>query len=604
MSANDWKKLIDSHIDAAYPRSAFKYDKNNISLPDMPDHIRDWMELARPIVDGQVRDLRVAPFWQDIYDDDFWDVMVVAGRQVFKTTYCTDMLAYTATVKPNAEVCYVTHDETALSAFSNQRMRVGTFLENEYLKLFPKASATMGSVGEIPLKNNSTIYMTTDQHGYKHIEGKSLTCCILDEAQYQDVEYLAKLEQTLRVHKGKLRVLGIGGEAGSAYERMWNRTDQRKWVYKHKDWRERLKFDETGLIVDSYLEDALEGKWHVTKRENTEFHGYHIPQSIAPLVPLSIHEAVHKYRMAAKFSIESQEHEYPSSIFTTHVLGEFHRATRRPVTRETVLSCMTPYKALSLLSAEETVELKATMEHTQDAIISLGVDFGSGPANSATVITILMHYPKVNRYQVLHIEKRPQENQLDQARYITNLFKAYKCDVGVGDLGYGAIQVKTIQDGGADRLTGELFTGVGSDKFMGCRTIASDSKPFQFHDSRSDEHGDEVGKLSIDKTASIQEFIDMLERRIPHPAFKKDTNKTATQLIIPYKEEFDVEWLINDFTAITRKDLARIEDVDITDPRQRPRKEFNHPRDSVMAIIYAVQAVKNKDRQAWSWISA
>ena len=214
MSANDWKKLIDSHIDAAYPRSAFKYDKNNISLPDMPDHIRDWMELARPIVDGQVRDLRVAPFWQDIYDDDFWDVMVVAGRQVFKTTYCSDMLAYTATTKPNAEVCYVTHDETALSAFSNQRMRVGTFLENEYLKLFPKASATMGSVGEIPLKNNSTIYMTTDQHGYKHREGKSLTCCILDEAQYQDVEYLAKLEQTLRVHKGKLRVLGIGGEAG------------------------------------------------------------------------------------------------------------------------------------------------------------------------------------------------------------------------------------------------------------------------------------------------------------------------------------------------------------------------------------------------------
>lgn len=224
--------------------------------------------------------------------------MVVAGRQVFKTTYCTDMLAYSATVKSNSEVCYVTHDETALSAFSNQRMRVGTFLENEILKLFPKASATMGSVGEIPLKNNSTIYMTTDQHGYKHIEGKSLSCCVLDEAQYQDVEYLAKLEQTLRVHKGKLRVLGIGGEAGSAYERMWNRTDQREWHYKHKDWRDRLKFDEEGLIVDSYLEDALEGKWVKTRADNKDFHGYHIPQDISALVPLTIHEAVHKYRMA------------------------------------------------------------------------------------------------------------------------------------------------------------------------------------------------------------------------------------------------------------------------------------------------------------------
>ena len=62
MSANDWKKLIDNHIDAAYPRSAFKYDKDNISLPDIPDDILEWMDLARPIVDGRLRDLRVAPF--------------------------------------------------------------------------------------------------------------------------------------------------------------------------------------------------------------------------------------------------------------------------------------------------------------------------------------------------------------------------------------------------------------------------------------------------------------------------------------------------------------------------------------------------------------
>jgi hypothetical protein len=560
----------------------------------------EWMSVCRTIVDGKIRDgLLVCPYWQDIYEDDFWDVMVVAGRQVFKTTFCSDMLAFAGTTQKGAECCYVTHDETSLSAFSNQRMRVGTFLENPLLKAFPRAGATMGSVGEIPLKNNSTIYMTTDQHGYKHVEGKSLAMCILDEAQYQDVEYLSKLEQTMRITRGKLRVLGIGGESGSPYERMWNRSDQREWIYKDVKWRDKLEFDDLGLVIDEYLRDVLRGHWRLREPKNTEIHGYHVPQSLSPLVPISIHDAVEKYKTAAKFSIESQEREYPSSIFKTHVLGTFHRATRRPVTRETVMACMMPYKMIALLKPDEVKEIVKE----NDVEVSFGVDFGSGPANSSTVVCILIHYKEDNRFQIAWIEKRPQENQLDQARYLNALFKSYNCEVGSGDLGYGAIQVKVIQDGGADRLTGELFTGVGSDKFYGCHTIASDTKPFQIHEGSTDEHGDEVGKLSIDKTASIQEFIDLLDRRIPDPDHPKDKSKARTQLIIPYKEDFETEWLINDFTSITRRDLAKIEDIDIIDPRQKPRKEFNHPRDSVMSIIYAFQAIKQKDQSTWYWIS-
>ena len=88
MSVNDWKKLVDAHIDAAFPKSAF-VDKAEL-MPKMPDNIQDWMNDIRKIVDGKERgsNMLVAPFWNDIYNDDFWDVMVVAGRQVFKTTFC------------------------------------------------------------------------------------------------------------------------------------------------------------------------------------------------------------------------------------------------------------------------------------------------------------------------------------------------------------------------------------------------------------------------------------------------------------------------------------------------------------------------------------
>jgi len=118
---------------------------DTVTLPNLPDDPLKWIDKARPIVDGHWRTFLLAPFWLDIYNDHHWDVMIVAGRQVFKSTYCTDLLAWEATRRGGVEVCYVTHDMDSLSAFSNQRMRVSTFEENEILALFPRHGT--GNVG-------------------------------------------------------------------------------------------------------------------------------------------------------------------------------------------------------------------------------------------------------------------------------------------------------------------------------------------------------------------------------------------------------------------------------------------------------------------------
>ena len=52
---------------------------------------------------------------------------------------------------------------------------------------------------------------------------------------------------------------------------------------------------------------------------------------------------------------------------------------------------------------------------------------------------------------------------------------------------------------------------------------------------------------------------------------------------------------------ISRKDLKMIEDK--IDTRQHPRKEYNHPPDSVMAIIYGMIAFKVKKGSEWFWVS-
>jgi hypothetical protein len=36
------------------------------------------------------------------------------------------------------------------------------------------------------------------------------------------------------------------------------------------------------------------------------------------------------------------------------------------------------------------------------------------------------------------------------------------------------------------------------------------------------------------------------------------------------------------------------------DPRQQAKKEFNHPKDTMMAIIYALTGLKDS---GWYWVS-
>ena len=86
--------------------------------------------------------------------------------------------------------------------------------------------------------------------------------------------------------------------------RLWNETDQREWVYDDEDWRDKLKFDKQGLVIGDYMKDVLKGKWVSEKPHNKLFHGYHIPQYIVPTIPLTIDDAVNKYKLSLVATIE------------------------------------------------------------------------------------------------------------------------------------------------------------------------------------------------------------------------------------------------------------------------------------------------------------
>ena len=571
------KKIAEKHL-------------SNKNLKDLPKDILPWIDAARPQVEGKERNFLVAPFWIPIYKDQRDHIMVIGGRQIFKSTACTDFIAAAATSEPGIQVCYVTHSQESLSAFSGQKLRIGTFLTNPVLKKYLRHP---GNVGEVSIKNNSTIYMVTDNYEYIHLEGKSPTLCILDEAQYQDMEHFGKVHQTMMATKGKVKIFGIGGESGSAYEKLWQDTNQQEWIYDDDNWREKLQFDKDGLVVGQYLRDVLRGRWVAQNPSSEYFIGYHIPQTIMPIIPLTKQDAIEKYKKHPRFSIEYQKKILSDSEFRSHVMGVFHSSPFRPVTKNMIIRCTAPYRYLSLLKPSEVRELKKTFG--DEITISMGVDFGSGKT-SDTVISVLIQWEKSHRIQVAYIEKRPAEHQLDQAEFIAYLFSWYGCDIGVGDLGYGTNQIKLIQDGGYSVKTGKAFCGAGDENFYGCHSISNVTKPFQIFDDVTDEHGDSVARVQIDKTSSIDDLINMLNVSI-----HQDKNK-ASKFIIPSKCDWQTGFLQKDLLGITRKDLQNLDKI--TDPRQRPRKEYNHPPDSVMAVIYALTGLKIKKETEWHWISA
>jgi len=110
----------------------------------------------------------------------------------------------------------------------------------------------------------------------------------------------------------------------------------------------------------------------------------------------------------------------------------------------------------------------------------------------------------------------------------------------------------------------------------------------------------DCGRIQIDKTTSIQAFIDFILQWVAHPKRPTEDLWRRTQFMIPAKNDWETDFLVNDFTAITRKDLEEIQEVRVDDPRQKPRKEFNHPPDSVMSIIYCLVASNNYDESRYS----
>ncbi len=591
-------------------------------LPKLSKNDWDWAVHDRPFM-GQIRRLwDLIPFYPPIYLDNHPNKTMLAGRQTHKTTYAADKVASKATRQGGKEVTYVADNEPHKSAFSRQRFRRETMLANDNLRAFLPHGGR-AAVDTIEMLNGSVVYMVTDEGEYKNVEGKSNYYLVFDETQYHDYQFVSHATYSLTQTHGQFETLGIGGEAGSEWDNRWLSSDQREWIYdnnsdytdpstgrvwENQGWRTELTFDEHGVINNTSedLKKILAGKWVPQNPDATEVRGYHLPQRIFPSIPLTINDAVMKYQIPSNISIEWQEKNQPQSIFLSHCEGLFYKAERRPITPEMVRACMRPYEYMNLLSAAQVVDLKNI--HGNELRVLGGIDFGSSTTTPTTVLAILLHWRKSKRYQLAWIEKIAQtDHPYDKARHIAETFAAYGVDIAVGDIGHGQDMVPVIQDGGRDSQD-VSFSGLGKSTFYSCRTISDETKPHMDIQADSEPEGEELGRFQVDKTTIIQQFVDFIGWKVDVAHIREPWREltrenepiTIPKLMIPYKNNWETDWLIKDWVKLTRKDLEKQQEGEVEDGRQRVRKEFNHPPDSMMALIYCMVGDNNYDEGSFS----
>lgn len=533
------------------------------TLLQLPTDNLEWIKQARPFVGKVKRNFEWEPFWLAVYKDKAPNIIVVNGRQTFKSTFGTDIIGCYVTSHDSVEVTYVADRDDRASAWSKQRFRKDTMLGNKLLRSYLMHGRA--NIEEINFANNSVLYVRTDHGGYNNVQGMTNSLMVYDECQYQDLQFRSAALYTMTMTKGQCYYLGIGGELGSEWNRMWDKSNQNEWVFDDVNWRDKLELDEKGYLCNKNPSSIISGKWVAQKPSNTNYIGYHMPQTMFARIPLTIHDAVHRYKTRPENSIEYQRKYNPSSIVAAHVDGLFYKALRRPITPQMIQECKSSNQ---LLTGEEVKELKTIYKN--DILILLGIDWGSGPAASSTVGSIVIYWKKTNQYQLVHIDINPCESELDEPSFFINRFNEYGVDLCTADMGYGKDKVQAMQK------------SIGYAKVKGVWSSGNITQSEITYTKQVDPEGVKKREyISVDKTQIIQDFIDMIG------TFVQVGEKQTSQFIMPEMDDKLYYTLETDFCDITRKDLDKDNtEISKDDPRQKPKKEYNHPRDTVMSIIY------------------
>jgi hypothetical protein len=370
----------------------------------------------RPLFEGKRNILEYLPMMEKPYRDSSPNQAVVFARQTGKTSMIANKLSYRAIGKPNSWQVYCTYEDESLRTFVNTKYRFSVYQgKDNFLARFVNGK-TLGSMHHMDFLNGSRQDFVTHAHDFTHVEGKSSDDTFLDEWQYLNMAAYARLNEAQSWTQGAAYFAGIGGYIGTKHHKGWLESNQQEWVYDNPKWRDELKFlnynvqqllpgeftiGRSRLIYGDYLKEVLKGKWESKANHNSTVQGYHLGQESMVHVPITEKDAMEKYQITIKQSLEWKN------------------------------------RTGGLVPADQ-------VDHTKGDVL-VGIDLGGGKK----AYTIIWIAQRVNIegpiFKTLYLRRIKKQDVEGQADMLINLIDAYQADQVVIDAGGGTRQVQKLE---------------------------------------------------------------------------------------------------------------------------------------------------------------
>ena len=503
---------------------------DNVLLPDVPTERIAWELACRPNIKGEPNRILFLPMIKEAVLDPHPFKQYLWARQWGKTTEFATELAFAASTNYDYDQTYINFELEALKTFSDNKFRKDVFAHypmSEYIE----GVSRYGSLSKVSLKTRSTIDMITALHGWKHAQGKSNRRIVIDEGNDIDWTGWFNLRETQADTMGDTLIGGIGGYADTHYHRIWLTTNQMEWKYKRGEpykgyenmsWRRELEeacFDKNGIVYNDAMKEILDGDWVAKVAKNYSRHGYYLPQTLNPRIPLTREDALNLYHVPEEFSIQAklEDPELTQIDFRRNVMAEFVEGELKPISTKMLLALFD--KNVGLTKADD-------VDHEAGKVY-VGIDWGGGTKTIVWIWQCLDN--KAPIFKTLWIEKVETNDIQKQIEICKNLCDAYEAKKIVVDAGGGVAQVQAMQ------------------KYYGRRCIRTS---YNVRPELPMPRRIELQKFNremryvIDRTFSIDRIIDLMKYQV------KEGDMTSSRFILPGADFEKVKWIIAQFVAI------------------------------------------------------
>jgi len=497
-------------------------------LPILPTDRMQWEYHCRPIIKGQSNRLKYLPMLIDVVEDKHPFKFLLWGRQWGKTTMIASDLAYYATTNYDYDQTYFNFKLDALRTFSNNKFRQDVFGTEPLSKYLKSIGSNIGATNKVETYTRSIIDMLLPGAKWENSQGKSNKRMVIDEGQDHDWEYFQNARETQSDTMGDTVIAGIGGFVDSDYYNLWKSTNQMKYHYKRGEnylgyenmsWRADLEFNSEGLVYGDYMIDIQDGKWTPDNPKNYARHGYCLPQTFNPRIPLTIQDAIEKYHVSPEWSIEYKLNDlnYTQVEFRRNVLAEFVEGELKPITTKDMLNLFD--NTYSLTKADD-------VDHKAGDVI-IGIDWGGGGK------TILWIWQCIDEtapiFKLLWVEKVETNDTKQQEEICVNLIDAYEADFICIDAGGAPDRVQAIQSRYGTRSARVTYQ-------------VRPEKPIPTNEEIIKQESEM--RYVIDRTFSINRIIDLIK----HPHI--DSEFASNRVILPGADFESIKWIVKQFVAL------------------------------------------------------